>query len=545
MSQISVNNLTFSYESTYDNIFDHTTFEIDTDWKLGFIGRNGKGKTTFLNLLLGKYEYQGMITCSVHFDYFPFLVKDSSKNTIDIMKEIIAPFKEWEEKLAYYENNYDDILKKSPTEIKNLDEEYSNVLNQYMYHDGYTIDEFIKKEISLLKVEEEVLYRPFETLSNGEQTKLLLAALFLKKNNFLLIDEPTNHLDIEGRELVRDYLNSKKGFILVSHDRDFLDHVIDHVLSINRSNIEVMKGNFSVWQENKELRDQFELKENERLKREMYDLEKAIKRTSGWADSIEKTKIGHGPVDRGYIGAKSAKMMKHAKAYETRHKKAMEEKSKLLKDIDVVDDLKMNVLSYHKERYVDFCDISLWYQDQEKPIIENISFQVNKGDRIALSGSNGCGKSSIIKLLLSQEANKPCNIEYSGTFKIGKELKISYVPQNTDFLKGNLKDYAMEHQIDESLLKMALRKLDLPRIQFEKNMEDYSGGQKKKVLLAHSLVEPAHLFIWDEPLNFIDVLSRVQIEELLLKYQPTMIFVDHDLVFKKKIATKIINLEKR
>lgn len=121
----------------------------------------------------------------------------------------------------------------------------------------------------MLKVSDDVLYRPFSSLSNGEQTKVMLAALFLKENSFLLIDEPTNHLDMKARELVSHYLRSKSGFILVSHDRAFLDHCVDHILSINKTNIEVQKGNFSEWRENKERQDNFELAENDRLKKKI------------------------------------------------------------------------------------------------------------------------------------------------------------------------------------------------------------------------------------------------------------------------------------
>ena len=176
MSLINIQNLTFSYEGSYDNIFEDVSFQIDTDWKLGFIGRNGRGKTTFLKLLLGEYEYSGTISASVDFEYFPYIVTDEDKNTIDALTEIHPDFLYWQ----------------------------------------------LQRELSLLEVDENVLYRPFSTLSKGEQTKVLLSILFLKENSFLLIDEPTNHLDMKGRELVSRYLNRKKGFNLVSHDRAFL-----------------------------------------------------------------------------------------------------------------------------------------------------------------------------------------------------------------------------------------------------------------------------------------------------------------------------------
>jgi len=283
MSLINVSNLTFAYDGSFDNIFENVSFQIDTDWKLGFTGRNGRGKTTFPHLLLGQYEYSGKISATVPFEYFPFQVANKEQPTLDVIAGISPDFQHWE----------------------------------------------LMRELSLLKVSEDVLYRPFASLSNGEQTKVMLAALFLKENSFLLIDEPTNHLDMEARQLVSGYLHAKSGFILVSHDRAFLDNCVDHILSINKTNIEI---------------------------------------------------------------------------------------------------------------------------------------------------------------------------------------------------------------------KSILRKLDFSRDQFEKDISAYSGGQKKKLLIAKSLCENVHLHIWDEPLNFIDVISRMQIEELLLEHSPTILFVEHDREFCDRIATKMIHL---
>lgn len=151
-------------------------------------------------------------------------------------------------------------------------------------------------------------------------------------------------------------------------------------------------------------------------------------------------------------------------------------------------------------------------------------------------GKNGCGKSSILKLLMGEK------IEHTGICQTGSQIVTSYVPQDTSFLHGTLKEFAEMEQIDESLFKAILRKLDFTRAQFEKDMSEFSGGQKKKVLIAKSLSQPAHLYVWDEPLNFIDVLSRIQIEELILAYCPTLLFVEHDNMFSRHIATKTIVL---
>lgn len=488
MSQIKVTNVTFYYDGSYDTIFDQMSFQIDTDWKLGFVGRNGRGKTTFLNLLMNKYEYKGSISTSVAFDYFPFQVSDQSINTIDVIEEVYNDYEMWK----------------------------------------------VCKELSLLEVDLEVLYRPFVTLSNGEQTKVLLAVLFSKENNFLLIDEPTNHLDMNTREVVMKYLNSKKGFILVSHDRYFLDGCIDHVLALNKCNIEVIQGNFSTWWENKKNQDEYELAENERLKKDIRRLEEAAKRTEKWSNQVEDSKIGSHSFDRGFIGHKAAKMMKRAKTIESRTQTAIDDKSKLLKNIENTEDLKIMPLKHHKQTLVLAEDLSISYGD--KTIFEHLNFSVCNGERVLLQGKNGCGKSSILKKIIGKD------IDYTGKIEKASGLIISYVSQDTSYLSGDLTTFAKEHHLEVSLFKALLRKLDFSRVQFEKPMEDYSGGQKKKVLIAKSLCEQAHLYLWDEPLNFIDIFSRMQIEQLLKRYKPTMLMVEHDKAFISEIATKVISL---
>lgn len=498
MSLISINNLTFYYDGSSDDIFNQVSFQIDTDWKLGFIARNGRGKTTFLKLLTGRYEYKGTISTSEPFDYFPFNVTDISKNTVDILEEIHPDYEFWK----------------------------------------------VCRELSLLKVSEDVLFRPFSTLSNGEQTKVGLALLFSRENHFLLLDEPTNHLDMPTRELLREYLKSKKGFLLVSHDRDLLDACVDHVLVINKTNIEVCQGNFSTWWENKQRQDAYELAENERLKKDINRLKQAARQAAEWADEVESTKIGKKSnkyeknIDtRAYVGEKSRRMQQRRLNLEHRQQNEIQEKEKLLKNIETADDLKLFPLRHYKPVLVNMEDVQVVYGGKKLP---TVSFVIENGDRVVLRGKNGCGKSSILKLLLAELDGKKEFI-YTGKVEIASNLKVSYVSQETRFLKGNLKDFAQDRKLDETLFFAILRKLDFSRLQFEKNMEDYSGGQKKKVLLAASLCEQAHLYIWDEPLNFIDVFSRMQLEELICKFKPTMLLVEHDKTFVDKVATKVVD----
>ena len=495
MSLIQVSNLTFAYDGSYENIFENVSFQIDTNWRLGFTGRNGRGKTTFLNLLLGKYEYRGSISASVEFSYFPYSVQDKSILAVDAVEAMYPDYEYWR----------------------------------------------VQREMAKLQLDDEVLYRPYGTLSNGEQTKLQLAVLFSKENNFLLIDEPTNHLDIRGRELVSRYLSGKKGFILVSHDRAFLDGCVDHILSINKSDIQVCRGNFSTWMENKQRQDDFERAENEKLKKEISRLEETAREKARWSDTAEGRKFGVDPLKvdkpknyRPYQGAKAKKTMARAKAIEQRQSAAIEEKSKLLKNIERSDALKIFQTPFHTDRMVELRDVSVAYG--KEPVCEHISFTIRQGDRTVLQGANGSGKSSILKLICGQE------IPYTGEFWRGTGLQISYVSQDTSNLRGSLSDFARDSGIDESLFLAMLAKLDVPKTQMEKDMSNLSAGQKKKVLLAKSICEPSHLHIWDEPMNYIDVISRMQIEELLLQFQPTILFVEHDKTFCENVATKMICL---
>lgn len=495
MSVINVENLTFSYDGSSDNIFENVSFRIDTDWKLGFTGRNGRGKTTFMKLLMGQYEYNGKITSSVDFEYFPFHVTDENMLTLYIADEICPDAENWQ----------------------------------------------LVRELSLLHVSEDILYRPFFTLSGGEKTKALLAMLFLRENCFLLIDEPTNHLDMEGREIVSRYLKRKKGFILISHDRAVLDECIDHVLSINRTNIEIEQGSYSSWERNKESRDNFEAVQNEKLKKEIKNLEAAARRAAEHSDRIERTKIGFDPTKteksisrRCSIARKSKKLMNRSKAMENRIEADIEKKSGLLRNIERTAPLKLPVLKFHSSKLLSVRNLSISYDD--KTVCNGISFDVNEGDIIALCGRNGCGKTSVIRLICGEE------IAHTGELVMNQQLKISRIAQDFSGLLGNLSDFAYSHGFDESLFKAILRKLDFSREQFDKDIADFSDGQKKKVLLAASLCTPAHLYVWDEPLNYLDVYSRRQLEELIISCRPSLLLVEHDKTFCEKINAVYLNI---
>lgn len=486
MSQIQINNLNFIYPGQTEYIFKNVNLTLDTDWKLGLIGRNGSGKTTLLKLLLGEYESNGAIGKNVEFEYFPYEIPNENSLTIDIAYKIIPNLEEWK----------------------------------------------LYKELNLIKVDAGILYRNFNTLSGGEMIKFLLICAFLKDNKFLLIDEPTNHIDEESKDSLIEYLKQKKGFILVSHDRKILNEVIDHVLYIGKQTITLEQGTYDSWKLNKTNKDNSEIEQNKRLKNDITKLDAIAKKTENWSNAIEKSKKG--AVDKGHVGHQAAKMMKRAKILENRRDKKIEEKSSLLKDVDILPDLQMKPLTVNRKNLILAQNLSIFYD--KKILFDKLNFELNIGERVAIKGKNGSGKSSIIKLIMGE------NIPNNNGIKVMPNLKISYVSQMTDEVKGTISEYARYNNVDEGIFRAMLQKLGVDKEKLDKDLSDLSEGQKKKVMIARSISEDAELYIWDEPLNYLDIQSREQIENMILKYKPTLLFIEHDETFVNKIATKIINI---
>lgn len=498
MSLINISHLTFGYEGSFDLVFEDVSFQIDTDWKLGMTGRNGKGKTTLMQLLMGKYPHQGTISASVEFAYFPCLRPDPMALAYQVAEEITPDYEWWR----------------------------------------------LIRELNLLEVEEERLYQPFDTLSGGEQTKIMLASLFLREGRFLLIDEPTNHLDQHGRKMVARYLNRKRGFLLVSHDQWLLDECTDHTVALTRTSIQIQKGNFSSWWENKQRQDQFEQAENAKLHREIRHMDEAAKKTADWSTQVEATKnnsqrVGGLKPDKGHVGHMAAKMMKRSKSAQQRRQRALDEKKELLKDLEVNRDLKLTPLVYRRQRLIWAENLCMFYGSRQ--ICQPIRFSLEPGECMAIQGVNGSGKSSLLSLLWGEPTE---GLHFTGTLQTGSQMKISRVMQDTSWLAGNLSDFARNQGIDESRFKTILRYLDVSRSQFEKPMEEFSQGQKKKVLLASSLCQEAHLYIWDEPLNFVDIFSRMQLAQLLRTADVTMILVEHDQAFLESLNTRTLEIRK-
>lgn len=498
MSTIEIRNLSFSYDNAGLTLFEQVNLNIDTNWKLGLIGRNGRGKTTFFNILQNKLPFSGTINHQMSFSYFPQSILDKEKMTYEIIDNL----------------NSGEIWE-------------------------------VERELTLLATDTDILWRPFSSLSGGEQTKVLLAVLFSKKDLFPLIDEPTNHLDASGRKQIASYLKSKKtGFIVISHDRLFIDEICDHILAIDKNQITVSQGNYSSYHFQKKRQDESEKDKNEKLKKEVDRLKQTAVKKADWAHSREGDKYGSANVknsgaigDTGFIGARAARTMKKSKNLLHRMDKEIEEKEKLLKNIEYIDPLKMNYQASHQKNLLIAEDFSLSYDGVK--LFKPISFDIKQGERVAIVGPNGVGKTSFIKSLLSNFDG-----EMSGTLNHSNQNEWSLVKQNYEVNQGFLKDFCMTHSLDYQTFLSNLKKLGLERELFNNKIEQMSMGQRKKVEIAKSLTKEASFYLWDEPLNYLDIFNYEQLEEIILLIKPTMLFIEHDKAFIDNVATKVIELEK-
>lgn len=482
MPTININNLTFGYDGSEKTLFENVTITLDTSWKLALAGRNGRGKTTFFKLLRGELPYSGTIT--------------------GVPETILFPM----------------------TELPDNE------------------DWRVRKELNLMGADPDIMWRPMETLSGGERTKLMLANLFASDGIYPLIDEPTNHLDRQGREAVADYLASKDGFILISHDRAFLDRCTDHTLVITKTGLELVGASYSVWWENNEQRMESERARNDQLRKEMSSIDAAMKKNAQWSSKAEgyknrskaPSKVAEDHFRRAYEGAKSKKLMSLSKNLEQRNERKLEEKQSLLKDLERTETLKITGTEHHNKTPIILKGVTL--KRYGEPVMEGFDLTVERGMKISLQGKNGCGKSTLIKFLAGLSEAEGITAE--GDIYIAQGLKISYVGQDTSSLKGTLYDIADERGVDKTIFSTILIKMGFTKEMLYRDVSALSLGQKKFVMIALSLCEHADLYLWDEPLNYIDVYMRQEIERLVKDNNVTMLFVEHDRTFSESVADR-------
>lgn len=481
---IIIKKLSFRYLSMVKPLFENVNININESWKLGLVGRNGRGKTTFLKILLNQLEYEGTLQSTLDFKYFPL-----------------------------YSGTHEDL---TAQEV---------LLKQNPYKETWQIE----RELTYMDLPLDVLGKKFNVLSGGEQTKLLLIELFLNENSFPLIDEPTNNLDLHGRQIVGQYLNNKKGFIVISHDEYFLNQFVDHVLAINKENIDLITGNIDTWKYEKANADMLSEERNSNLKAEIKRLNEVSRQVGSWG--IKRENSTKDAAERRL----AAKQMKRSKAIKKRTEEMIEEKQSLINNIENVSDLKM-IVEQPRKQVLFFRDFSILRDGI--PLFKPINVDVYPTDRFFIEGKNGVGKSTLLNFILGKE-----QLETIGEYRIQLPEHLSILSQknqeDADY-SSFIKQLSSKEKEEYWHL---LHQLGTQRSSFsDKSSKDWSSGEQKKVFLADALLGNNELFIWDEVTNYLDIMVINQLIDAIKKNEPTMIGVDHNEYFVNAIATKKIEL---
>ena len=522
MATIVCRKVSFGYDGAARNIFNDLDLLIDTGWRTALTGRNGRGKTTLLRLIHGDLlPDRGGLERPVETRRFPISVMEPRITAFEAAKDAAGPFREWERAMSrLLDAGHDE-----PTLAR-----YGALQSRFQEAGGYSIDADLEGELEALDIGPRLRMRRFDTLSGGERTRCLLAGLFARQTGFPLIDEPTNHLDRSARERLAGYLRGKPGFMMVSHDRAFLDACIDHVIALNPDTVETHRCSFSTWRTQFLERLARQERENAGIRKEIGRLEGTARQRRGWADRRNSEKGARN--DR-----RAARVVKRAVVAEARAEKAIEERRQTLVDTERRYRLKLRTrVAPHGRRLATAENLVLV---RGQPLFAPVSFQVRPGDRIAVIGPNGSGKTSLLELI----AGEPH--QCLGTFSCASRLGIARVRQQPRWTTGLLSDRLADEGIDQTRFRQVMAALGVRGDTLDQPIGSMSPGQRKKVELAGSFVVPAELLLWDEPLNFLDIDAREAIEDVVLRDAPTLVFVEHDAAFVDRVATQVVELRPR
>lgn len=520
MIVLSCNNLNKSFG--IDSILENVNFTVNEYDKIGIIGVNGTGKTTLFKIISGIYGYDsGDIYTSkdCEIGYLEQNTNFHSENTI--LEEVLEVFKDVIEMEKYLRDLEHKISEESSntnsTTLEKLMNEYSNKLEAFSDMNGYGYKSEAKGVLKGLGFSDEDMDKPISILSGGEKTRVLLGKLLLKKPTLLLLDEPTNHLDSEAIEWLEVFLKQYKGtVILISHDRYFLDQVVNRIFEIHNKKLKTYNGNYSDFIKASAIEKELELKKFE-------DQQKDIKKQE---ESIERLKA---------FGRE-------------KHLKRARSKEKALAKIDVLDKPE----AYRKKAKIEFNpsvtsgndvlqlrDISMGYG--ERILFKDLNLDIYRGEKVALIGANGIGKSTLFKIIMNEIT------PLSGDIKFGTNVNVSYFhqEQKTLNLDNTIIDEIWEDnkQLTQTSLRTMLGAFLFEGEEVFKKISTLSGGERARVAILKLILSNSNLLLLDEPTNHLDIDSKEVLEEALSSYTGTIFTISHDRYFLNTVVDKVLVLD--
>ena len=521
MIEIELNNIKKNYG--LKNILDGFNLVVKSGERVALIGQNGSGKSTILRIISGQETIDsgtisirkgstiGILNQIYENEDTDILVKDFLYESFTEILQTEKELRDLEEKMAFEQNV--DIL-------ETLINKYGKTQEKYQSMGGYEMQEKFSKICSKFNLNEKMLSQNYNYLSGGEKTKINLAKLLLKNPDILLLDEPTNHLDVESLDFLEEFVKNYNGTILiVSHDRYFLDKVITKTILLENGKDNVYYGNYSYFVVEDERRT---LAKFENYKNQQKQIEKM-------KESI-RTLRKFGEI------AKNEMFFKRAKSIEKKL-----EKMEVLEKVNLNPrsiDLKFNIENRAGKDVIKIKNLSKKFE--QKIIFENANMILSYGEKVALMGKNGTGKTSLIKMILGADS------QFSGEIKLGSSIQIGYIPQNIIFENANqtILDFFLDDNIfTETQARTKLAKYGFRGESVFKKIAFLSGGEKVRLLLIKLIHKDINFLILDEPTNHVDIDTRELLEEALAEYSGTVLFVSHDRYFINKLADRVINIE--
>ena len=524
MIEIELNNIIKNYG--LKNVLNGMNLTLKTGERAAIIGCNGAGKSTVLKIIMkqenisaGTINIRKNATIGILRQIYEY--EETNPNVYTFLQRSFEHFFELETKLKKLEDEMS--YEKDDEKISDLLQKYGNVQQKYIQMGGYDIQEKFNKICSGLQINEKMLNQNYNDLSGGEKTIVNLGALLLKEPSILLLDEPTNHLDMEKLEWLEKFLKEYKGTILmVSHDRYFLDKVATKTILLENGKEKIYLGNYSYFLKEDEKRT---LAEFENYKNQ----QKMIKKMK---ESI-KTLRKFGEL------AKNEMFFKRAKSIEKKLAKI-----KQLPQVDLEQktllNFKLNIDSRSGKDVVIINNLNKNFES--KNIFENANLQIHYGEKIALIGKNGTGKSTLLKIIMNEDC------EYTGEIKIGQSVNIGYIPQEINFEDDNQTILNFFEQFDnrnETEIRTSLAKYMFRGNDVFKKVSSLSGGEKVRLILAKLLKQNINFLILDEPTNHIDIETRELLEEAIKEYSGTVLFVSHDRYFINNLAERIVEVKEK
>ncbi|HAB9335604.1 TPA_asm: ATP-binding cassette domain-containing protein [Listeria monocytogenes] len=501
-------------------ILDNIKLEVKTGDRIALVGRNGAGKSTLLKIIAGKMSYDGGTISKPKSVEIGYLAQntglESSKTIWDEMLSVFDSLRKMEADLRKMELRLGEPeLYNDPEKYQALMTDYDTLQHTFKESGGYTYEAEIRSVLNGLRFYPEDYEVEIASLSGGQKTRLALAKLLLAKQDILVLDEPTNHLDIETLAWLETYLQNYHGSLLiVSHDRYFLDKVVNQVYEISRTKIDYYKGNYSSFVNQKQAKLEQMWKEFDKQQKQIAKLEDFVARNIVRASTTKRAQSRRKQLEKMDVLGRPQGDEKAAHF-------GFQFEKQTGKDVLMVDQLS---IGYAKD----------------KRIASNLTFEMKRQDSLALVGPNGIGKSTLLKTLIRDIP------ALSGEFHFGAGVKIGYYDQEQAKLTSN-KTVLMELWNDYPELNEVNVRTTLGNFLFSdddvlKNVQSLSGGEKARLALAKLTLLEANVLILDEPTNHLDIESKEVLEAALIDFEGTILFVSHDRYFINRIASKIVEL---